>query len=80
MMKRFWLTSAIVGISLILLGFSGCVTSFTPDGQLQLGLSQSAIEPPELLIDFDASEESAIAGDITKKSGSSCANGVCTIY
>ena len=62
------------------ISFSGCVTTFTPTGQFQVGLSASANETVEVLADFEASEESAVAGDLTKKAGSSCAGGVCTIY
>ena len=60
---------------------SGCVTTFTSSGQLQVGLTQSANESlPDVLADFETSEESGVAGDVTKKSSSSCAGGVCTIY
>ncbi len=79
-MKRFWLGCIVLGILLALISFSGCVTTFTPSGQLQLGLSASANETAEVLTDFEASEDRAIAGDVTKKAGSSCAGGVCTIY
>ena len=60
--------------------FTGCVTTFTPAGQFQVGLSPSANETAEVLADFEASEEAAVAGDISQKAGSSCAGGVCTIY
>ncbi|MBI1927069.1 hypothetical protein HYR99_22850 [Candidatus Poribacteria bacterium] len=80
-MKKFWLSCLILGILLAsMVSFSGCVTGFTPSGQFQVGLSASANETAPVLADFEASEESAVAGDITKKSGSSCAGGVCTIY
>ncbi len=79
-MKRFWLGCMVLGILLTSISFSGCVTAFTPSGQLQIGLSASANETAEILADFEASEDSAVAGDVTKKSGSSCAGGVCTIY
>ena len=80
-MKKTWLTPLVLGVLFASISFSGCVTTFTPTGQLQVGLSTSASEnPPEVLADFEASEESSVAGDVTKKSGSSCAGGVCTIY
>lgn len=79
-MKKFWLRCAVLVMLLGLIGVSGCVTTFTPSGQLQIGWSKSANEPEEILADFEASETRAIAGDVTKKSGSSCAGGVCTIY
>ena len=80
-MKKSWLNILVLGILLVSISFSGCVTTFTPTGQLQVGLSASTNEnPPEVLADFEASEESSVAGDVTKKSGSSCAGGVCTIY
>ena len=79
-MKRFWSGCAVVGILLISIGFSGCITTFTSSGQLQIGLSASANETSEILADFETSEASTVAGDVTKKAGSSCAGGVCTIY
>lgn len=79
-MKKLWLSCLVSGILLTSISFSGCVTAFTPSGQLQIGLSASANETAEVLADFEASEDSAVAGDVTKKSGSSCAGGVCTIY
>ena len=79
-MKRNSSAFAVWGILLIALTFSGCVASFTSTGQLQLGLSDTPTETEAVLADFEASEDSAVAGDITKKSGSSCAGGVCTIY
>lgn len=60
--------------------FTGCVTTFTPTGQFQVGLVQSASETTEVLAEFEASEEAAVAGDITQKAGSSCAGRVCTIF
>ena len=33
-----------------------------------------------ILAEFDFNEGKKDSGDITKKPGSSCANGVCTIY
>ena len=79
-MKRFWLGCTVLLILLGLIGLSGCVTTFTSTGQLQIGLSAPADETAEILADFEASEASAVAGDVTKKAGSSCAGGVCTIY
>ena len=79
-MKKLWLSYIILGMLFVLIGFSGCVTTFTQGGQFQLGMSASATETHEVLADFEASEDSIVAGDITKKSGSSCAGGVCTIY
>ena len=79
-MKRFWLGCVVLGILLIAIGFSGCITTFTPSGQLQIGLSESGNKTAEILVDFEASEASSVAGDVTKKAGSSCAGGVCTIY
>ncbi|MCZ6680559.1 MAG: hypothetical protein O7E52_25285 [Candidatus Poribacteria bacterium] len=79
-MKRFCLGCMVLSILLASMSLSGCVTAFTSSGQLQFGLSASANETDEVLADFEASEESAVAGDLTKKSGSSCAGGVCTIY
>ena len=77
-MGKFWF---ILGILLVSMwSFSGCVTTFTPSGQLQLGLSASANETAAVLADFEVSEETVFAGDVTQKSGSSCAGGVCTIY
>ena len=79
-MKKFWLRGAVLVMLVGVIGFSGCATTFTSSGQLQIGLSKSANQPAEILADFEASETSAIAGDVTKKAGSSCAGGVCTIY
>ena len=79
-MERFWFGCAVLGILLVSISFSGCVTNFTSSGQLQIGLSTSTDETAEILADFEASEASQIAGDVTKKAGSSCAGGVCTIY
>ena len=76
------LSRCVIWVILLALiaGVSGCVTTFTPSGQLQVGLSASANDNAQVLADFEASEETAFAGDVTKKSGSSCAGGVCTIY
>ncbi len=79
-MKKFWLGCAVSVILLGSIGFSGCVTTFTTSGQLQIGLSASANETADILADFEASEASAIAGDVTKKAGSICAGGACIIY
>ena len=79
-MKRFWLGCTALVIFLGLVGLSGCVTTFTSSGQLQIGLSAPANEPAEILADFEASEATTVAGDVTKKAGSSCAGGVCIIY
>lgn len=73
------LSSAAILILVVVI-FSGCATHFTPSGQLQWNLSEAAGDAPTILADFEASEESGVAGDVTKKSGSSCAGGVCTIY
>lgn len=79
-MKGDWLGWAVLMILLVSIGFSGCVTTFTSSGQLQIGLSASADETADILADFEASEASAVAGDVTKKSGSICAGGACIIY
>ena len=79
-MKNFWLGCTVLVILLGLIGFSGCITTFTPSGQLQIGLAAPANETAELLADFEASEASAVAGDVTKKAGSICAGGACIIY
>ena len=79
-MKSFWLGCTVLVILVGLIAFSGCVTTFTSSGQLQIGLSASANETAEILTDFEVSEASTVAGDVTKKAGSSCAGGVCTIY
>ena len=79
-MKRFWLGCAVLVVLVGLIAFSGCVTTFTPSGQLQVGLSTSANETVDLLADFEASEASTVAGDVTKKAGSICAGGACIIY
>ena len=79
-MKRFWLGCAVLVVLVGLIAFSGCVTAFTPSGQLQVGLSASANETVDLLADFEASEASTVAGDVTKKAGSICASGACIIY
>lgn len=79
-MKRFWLGCTILGILLVSISFSGCVTTFTSSGQFQIGLSASANETADILADFEASEASAVAGDVTKKAGSICAGGACIIY
>lgn len=79
-MKRFWLIGTVLAILFGLIGFSGCVTTFTSSGQLQIGLSASANETAEILADFEASEASTVAGDVTKKAGSICAGGACIIY
>ena len=79
-MKRFWLGCTILVVLFGLVAFSGCVTTFTPNGQLQVGLSASANESADILADFEASEASTVAGDVTKKAGSICAGGACIIY
>ena len=79
-MKRIWLGCTVLFILLVLIGFSGCVTTFTSNGQLQVGLSASANETADILADFEASEASTVAGDVTKKAGSICAGGACIIY
>ena len=79
-MKRVWLSCTFLFIFFLLIGFSGCVTTFTPSGQLQVGLSASANETADILADFEASETSTVAGDVTKKAGSICAGGACIIY
>ncbi|MDE0299289.1 MAG: hypothetical protein OXN17_11695 [Candidatus Poribacteria bacterium] len=80
-MRKNWLTTWSFVILAALVTLSGCVTTFTPTGQFQVGLTQSANDSvPEVLADFETSEESSVAGDVTKKSSSSCAGGVCTIY
>ena len=79
-MKSFWLGCTVLVILLGLIAFPGCVTTFTSSGQLQIGLSASANETADLLTDFEASEASAVAGDVTKKAGSICAGGACIIY
>lgn len=79
-MTRLCLGCAVLVILLGSIGFSGCVTTFTPSGQLQIGLSASANETADILADFEASEASTVAGDVTKKAGSICAGGACIIY
>ncbi len=79
-MKRFWLSCTVLVILLGLISLSGCVPTFTSSGQLQIGLSASANETAEILADFEASEASTVAGDVTKKAGSICAGGACIIY
>ena len=79
-MKKFWLGCTVFIILLGSIGFSGCVTTFTQSGQLQIGLSASANETADILADFEASEASTVAGDVTKKAGSICAGGACIIY
>lgn len=79
-MKSFWLACAVFVILFGLIAFSGCVTTFTSSGQLQVGLSASANETADILADFEASEASTVAGDVTKKAGSICAGGACIIY
>lgn len=79
-MKSFWLGCTVLVIFFGLIALSGCVTTFTPSGQLQVGLSASANETADILADFEASEASTVAGDVTKKAGSICAGGACIIY
>lgn len=80
-MRTNWRTTWALVILAASVTLSGCVTTFTPTGQFQVGLTQSANESlPDVLADFETSEESSVAGDVTKKSSSSCAGGVCTIY
>ena len=79
-MKRVWLGCTVLFILLGSIGFSGCVTTFTPGGQLQVGLSASANKTADILADFEASEASTVAGDVTEKAGSICAGGACIIY
>ncbi|RKU11567.1 hypothetical protein C6502_07690 [Candidatus Poribacteria bacterium] len=79
-MKSFWLGCTVLVVLFGLIVFAGCVTTFTPSGQLQVGLSASANEPADILADFEASEASTVAGDVTKKAGSICAGGACIIY
>ena len=79
-MKSFWLGCTVLIVLFGLIAFAGCVTTFTPSGQLQVGLSASANEPADILADFETSEASTVAGDVTKKAGSICAGGACIIY
>ena len=79
-MKSFWLGCTVMVILFALTAFSGCVTTFTPSGQLQVGLSASVSPTADILADFEASEASTVAGDVTKKAGSICAGGACIIY
>lgn len=79
-MKNFWLACVVFVILFGLIALSGCVTTFTSSGQLQVGLSASANETADILVDFEASEASTVAGDVTKKAGSICAGGACIIY
>ena len=80
-MRTNWLTTWALVILAALVTLSGCVTTYTSTGQFQVGLTQSANESlPDVLADFETSEASSVAGDVTKKSSSSCAGGVCTIY
>ena len=79
-MRTTLLNCFVIVVFLASISFTGCVTTFTPTGQFQVSLSPSANETTEVLVDFEASEEASVAGDITQKSGSSCAGGVCTIY
>lgn len=79
-MKNFWLGCTILVMLVGLIAFSGCVTTFTSSGQLQVGLTASANETADILADFEASEASTVAGDVTKKAGSICAGGACIIY
>lgn len=79
-MKSFWLGCTVLVVLVGLIVFSGCVTTFTPSGQLQVGLSTSANDTADILADFEASEASKVAGDVTKKAGSICAGGACIIY
>ena len=80
-MQINWRTFRVLIVLVASVTLSGCATSFTSTGQFQVGLTQSANEsPPDVLADFETSEESSVAGDVTKKSSSSCAGGVCTIY
>ena len=74
-MKKF-LVILVSGI----ISMGGCSAHFTQNEQLQLDLSGSATEAPPILAEFDSNEGEKNSGDITKKPGSSCANGVCTIY
>ena len=75
-MKKLWLIILVGGI----ISIGGCSTHFTQTEQLQLDLSGSVAETPAILAEFDSNEGKMDSGDITKKPGSSCANGVCTIY
>lgn len=79
-MKSLWLGCTFLVILFGLIAFSGCVTAFTSSGQLQVGLSASANATADILADFEASEASTVAGDVTKKAGSICAGGACIIY
>ena len=79
-MRTRLMNCCIIVAILATISITGCVTIFTPAGQFQVGFSPSANETAEALADFEASEKSAVAGDITQKAGSSCAGGVCTIY
>ena len=73
---KFFLVILVSGI----ISMGGCSAHFTQNEQLQLDLSGSATEAPIILAEFDSNEGKKDSGDITKKPGSSCANGVCTIY
>lgn len=79
-MRKLLSGFALLSVLLALATLSGCVAAFTSTGQLQIGKASVAGETEAILADFEASEDSGVAGDITKKSGSSCAGGVCTIY
>jgi hypothetical protein len=80
MMRVFGKGIVVLVVFVALINLTGCVTTFTPSGQFQVSTSAAANDTAEVLADFEASEASGFAGDVTKKAGSSCANGVCTIY
>jgi len=58
-MKASLLSLLVLGTLFAPISFSGCVTTFTPTGQSQVGLYTWGTENlPEVLANFEASEES----------------------
>ena len=67
-------------ISIALFQMTGCTVTFTQSDTLQLSLSEPAAETLSIVAEFQESETDSVAGDVTQKSGSACAGGVCIIY
>ena len=67
-------------IAIAFLTLTGCTVTFTQSDTLQLSLSKPAEETMSIVAEFQESEADSVAGDVTQKSGSACAGGVCIIY
>ena len=70
----------LLSVVIVLLPLTGCTVSFTQSDALQLSLSEPTDKTVSLVSEFETSETDNVAGDVTQKTGSVCAGGVCIIY